>query len=152
MIGELFTLAKMLFGKTSLRQPSILVMKHFPFSGFSAMMWCGYIVTRKKEYELSDKTVRHEYIHVKQAYRYSRWYSYYLRYLREWMRGNPLTHPASGAYMTIPFEMEAYANEHLLTYEPTADTLKRYTIKNRKKTYRSLKGNRKGWIEYLQTL
>lgn len=152
MFGELITLAKMLFGKTEYRQPTVLVMKHFPFKGFSAMMWCGYIVTRKKDYELSDKTMRHEEIHIQQAYRYSHWYKYYLRYLWEWLKGNPIIHPAIGAYMTIPFEMEAYANVHRLSYIATPDTLQRYVIKNRKKTYRKYHGNLKQWVAYIQTL
>lgn len=138
-------LAKMLFHRTSEQKKlELVVTKHFPFKGYKCMMWCGRIVARKY-IEVSETTKRHERIHLRQAKLYSHWWKYYLRYVWEWLKGNPLTHPSQSAYYTIPFEMEAYGNEHKLVYIPTKDSVKRYTIKNRKATYRE---HRKNWRVY----
>ena len=31
-------------------------MDHYPFSGYSAMSWCGYILTKKKESDIKTTT------------------------------------------------------------------------------------------------
>lgn len=150
MIKELFILARMLFHRTSLSGTLEMVeMKHFPFSGYSYMMWCGYIVTRKKEKRISETSLRHEGIHVQQAMRYSHWYKFYLKYIWEWIKGNPVIHPARSAYYTIPFEVEAYANQDVKGYVATVDTLKRYKLNGRKKVYRKY---RACWLEYIKLL
>lgn len=38
-------------------------MDHYPFSGYSAMSWCGYILTKKKESDIKTTTWNHENIH-----------------------------------------------------------------------------------------
>lgn len=151
MIKELWTLAKMLFHRTKNSDDvEVLLFKHFPFKGYSMMMWCGKLITRQEKYlNPSVTTLRHEKIHLKQAQMYSHWYKYYLRYLWEWIKGNPITHPSHSAYYTIPFEMEAYGNEYKIQYNPTKETLKCYTIKNRKKTY---KANRNDWKKYCKKI
>lgn len=142
---EVWMLAKMLFHRTSeQKKVELLVTKHFPFKGYKCMMWCGRVVARE-QLELSSATKRHEMIHLRQARLYSHWWKYYLRYVWEWIKGNPLSHPSCSAYYTIPFEMEAYGNEHKLIYMPTKESLKRYTIKKRKAIYRE---NRKNWRSY----
>lgn len=54
------------------------------------------------------------------------------------MKGNPIIHPASSAYYTIPYEMEAYANQHNKEYIDNyhGQFLHCYVIKDRKKTYK----------------
>lgn len=49
----------------------------------------------------------------------------------EWVKGNPICHPASSAYYTIPYEMEAYANEGNPDYPVNynGNNLSRYKIK-----------------------
>lgn len=42
-------------------------MDHYPFSGYSAMSWCGYILTKKKESDIKTTTWNHENIHLQQA-------------------------------------------------------------------------------------
>lgn len=39
-------------------------MDHYPFSGYSAMNWCGYILTKKKESDIKTTTWNHENIHL----------------------------------------------------------------------------------------
>ena len=121
-------------------------MDHYPFSGYSAMSWCGYILTKKKESDIKTTTWNHENIHLQQAKYKGSWLKYYADYVWEWIKGNPITYPASSAYYTIPYEMEAYANEDKSDYEINTN---KYKIKNRKKTY---KENRKNWFNYIKTL
>ena len=150
MIRELWILASMLFHRTNRSDVEVMLFKHFPFDGYSMMMWCGRLITKKEKYlNPSTTTLRHETIHLKQAQRYSHWYKYYLRYVWEWIKGNPLSHPSSSAYYTNPFEIEAYANEYKIQYNPTADTLVKYTITKRKATYRA---NRNNWKNYCKKL
>lgn len=92
-------------------------MDHYPFSGYSAMSWCGYILTKKKESDIKTTTWNHENIHLQQAKDKGSWLKYYADYVQEWIKGNPITYPASSAYYTIPYEMEAYANEDKSDYE-----------------------------------
>lgn len=122
-------------------------MKHFPFKGYSAMAWCGCIITR--EPDMSDITLRHERIHQMQAFYYKRYYSYYLRYLWQWLKGNPFAYPSQSAYYTNPYEMEAYANQLNKDYYPRKGSWRDYSIRKRKSTY---KRHRNAWIAYCQEL
>lgn len=152
MLKELWKLIKMLFSSTPKDSPktTILRMKHFPFNGYSAMMWCGTIIMREDyNKKIKVSTITHEGIHIQQASRYKKWYQYYLRYVLEWIKGNPITHPSQGAYYTIPFEMEAYANENNKQYIATKESLNKYIIKDRKSTYKKYRDN---WKNYLKTL
>lgn len=79
-------------------------MDHYPFSGYSAMSWCGYILTKKKESDIKTTTWNHENIHLQQAKDKGSWLKYYADYVWEWIKGNPITYPASSAYYTIPYE------------------------------------------------
>lgn len=110
-------------------------MDHYPFSGYSAMSWCGYILTKKKESDIKTTTWNHENIHLQQAKDKGSWLKYYTDYVWEWIKGNPITYPASSA-----------ANEDKSDYEINTN---KYKIKNRKKTY---KENRKNWFNYIKNL
>lgn len=151
MIKELWTLAKMLFHRTGdSTKVEVLLFKHFPFEGYKYMMWCGKIITTKQEYLTpSEVSLNHERIHLLQAQMYSHWYKYYLHYVKGWIKGNPISHPAQSAYYTIPEEMEAYGNEHRSGYVPTKESLKKYTIENRKNTYAEHRNN---WRKYCKSL
>lgn len=152
MIKELWLLIKLLFSPLT-EQIEILKMKHFPFKGYSAMSWCGKIITRKDN--VSDKVINHERIHLEQALELAKleksntWLSYYWQYLKYWIKGNPVIAPAMSAYYTIPFEMEAYGNEDNFDYHVTECSWKRYEIEDRKQTYRDNKYN---WKEYCKNL
>lgn len=69
-------------------------MDHYPFSGYSAMSWCGYILTKKKESDIKTTTWNHENIHLQQAENKGSWLKYYTDYVWEWIKGNPITYPA----------------------------------------------------------
>lgn len=151
MIKELWFLIKALFSPLS-DQVEVVQMKYFPFQGYSAMSWCGKIITRK---DTSDRIINHERIHLEQALQLAKqeksssWLTYYWQYLKYWIKGNPLIAPASSAYYTIPFEMEAYGNEHDFNYKVTENSWKKYEIKNRKKVF---KENRHRWRYYCKNL
>lgn len=150
--SELLSLAKDLFKKTNGDLESKLIkMEHFPFDGYSYMSWCGNIIYKKDKYaNIKAESLWHETIHKLQAFKnYTRWYQYYLDYLKYWIKGNPLINPSYSAYYTIPFEMEAYANQDNPLYTVTKDSYKKYIINNRKSTYRK---NRSNWIQYLKSL
>ena len=128
-------------------------MKHFPFQGYSAMSWCGKVITRKDN--VSDKVLNHERMHLEQALKLvendkqKTRLKYYWQYLKYWIKGNPIMAPASSAYYTIPFEMEAYGNEHNSDYKVTANSWKKYEIENRKETYKKYRDN---WRNYCKNL
>lgn len=152
MIKELIYLIKLLFSPLT-DQVEVVQMKHFPFQGYSAMSWCGKIITRKDN--VSDRVINHERIHLEEALelakleKTSTWLIYYWQYLKYWIKGNPITAPASSAYYTIPFEMEAYGNEHDFNYKVTANSWKKYELKHRKKVYKEYRFN---WRDYCKSL
>lgn len=148
-IKELLQLIKWLFSGNPKKSNNIVINKfvYFPFSGYSAMSWCGHLISK---YQPSDVTVRHETIHLLQAHRFGSWVGYYLSYAWEWVKGNPFS---GSAYYTNPYEMEAYANEdrpgYIVDYNP--DNIRNYYISRRPETY-SKYGNPATWKSYLKTL
>lgn len=166
MLQELWTLIKLLFSSkpSETNEVTLMSMSHFPFKGFSYMMWCGKMVYRKDTYETRRKEwvskaykvkKNHETIHLMQAKMCGSWTKYYLKYLWEWLKGNPLIAPSKSAYYTIPFEVEAYANEEDFNYCKDYDGryLPSYTFKNRKKLFkRDGQGLAWVWKQYLKTM
>ena len=167
MSKELWILVRMLFGK---RQPkdvdkvSLMGMDHFPFRGYKYLMWCGKMIYRNDMYDRRQKewptdlfrvSENHEQIHLMQAKVAGSWAKYYWKYLCEWVKGNPIINPASSAYFTIPYEVEAYANEENFQYPKMYDgtNLSKYTLKNRKDLYKGIAdGKSSNWVKYLKTL
>lgn len=167
MIKELWILVKMLFSSYPsdfvYKDLEVMTMRHFPFKGFKAMAWCGKIIHREGGSEVDAVTMNHEKIHVMQAMMCDdSWMKYYLMYVWEWVKGNPLVKPASSAYMTIPYEMEAYANEEKPEYpdgmiiymdDYTNGICEKYVIKDgRKRKYKEVGGTSTAWKEYVKTL
>ena len=152
MFKELIWLIRKLFTKVKDKSLVYKQMKYFPFKGYLAMQWCGYLVSKEDFSSISKSVVLHENIHIKQAVKYSnkRWIRYYLSYLLQYLKGNPLFHPKI-AYYTNPYEMEAYANQHNINYlkQVNKDSYKKYIIKDRVKTYKQHKYN---WINYLKSI
>lgn len=159
---ELWWMVKVLFSgdPNEVNELQLKETANFPFEGYSYMMWCGYMVYRDskadyiKEYINSEKfkkSYNHENIHLCQAQVKGSWWKYYLTYLWEWIKGGPIMNPASSAYYTIPFEMEAYGNEHDFTYCDNYDgsNLYKYDIDHRKSTY---KEHRDNWREFCASL
>ena len=172
MIKELLTFIKLLF-KTNPRdieRVELMGMNHFPFKGYKYLMWCGKMIyrkdmeeKRKKEWETPTfkKDLNHETIHLMQAKLCGTWTKYYFRYLWEWLKPGFMA-PLRANYYTIPYEMEAYANEYKLDYPEgmvfcsdnyTEGICEKYTIKNgRKKTYKGVGGTPEAWKAYVKTL
>ena len=97
---------------------------------------------------MGSESKNHELGHAKQAAYYKRWIYYYLVYCWEWLKGNPFT--GIGAYYTIPFEIQAYGNQHNSTYDYNRSDLKsKYTIKKRRSVYKKYKY---GWKNYCKSL
>lgn len=141
----------MLFSKADVnKEIKVITTKYFPFEGYSYMMWCGSIITRKVDPKISQSTFNHESGHLIQASFYKWWIKYYIVYLWEWIKGNPIIAPASSAYYTIPFEIQAYANEHDANYDYNRNDLKnKYTLKNRKRLYKMYRFE---WKQYVKSL
>ena len=165
MWKELWILIRMLFSSKPSDVNEVLLkgMNHFPFKGYSYMMWCGKMIYRNDTLERRKKewltksfrtTKNHETIHLMQAKMCGSWVKYYWRYFCEWIKGGPIMAPASAAYYTIPFEVEAYANEGKLDYCTSYDgsNLPKYTFKNRKKLYRNAGGSPTEWKAYIRAL
>lgn len=144
---EIYTLGKMLFTKPVLTDKMEVVrMDHFPFKGYSAMSWCGQCIVRNDyNKSINSTTLKHEQIHLQQGVREGSWIKFYLKYVWEWVKGNPIIAPASSAYRTIPYEVEAYANDDNPNY--VILPVKSFKIVNRKNTY---KKNRDNWEQYLK--
>lgn len=153
---ELIKLIKMLFTPIKdVNELNLIGMKHFPFKGYKYMMWCGNIIYRGNETPIiSEESLTHETIHLMQAKVKGSWIKYYWSYFIQWMKGNPIIHPASSAYYTIPYEMEAYANQHNKEYIDNyhGQFLHCYVIKDRKKTYKLKGGTPRTWKVYLKTI
>lgn len=157
-ISEVLLLASMIFGKTKdcgeLNQ--LIVMKYFPFKftkkPYHCMMWCGRLIVNANisQDDLSKDDINHEKGHVKQAKYYKYWIQYYLVYLFEWLKGNPFQKPMISAYNTIPFEVQAIANEDNEDYDYNREDLKsKYTLINRKELYLAHEAD---WDKYVKTL
>lgn len=150
---ELFVLIQMIFGRTEkCDKLEILQMKYFPFKNYSYMMWCGKLVTRKNITirNIPSHVGNHENGHLIQAKFYKWWIQYYLVYFWEWLKGIPFWPPFNSAYYTIPFEVQAYANQHIPEYDYNREDLKsKYTIKYRKREYKKNKTYWKNYIKYL---
>jgi len=165
MLKELFILIKMLFGKKpcDIENVSLMNMKHFPFKGYAYLMWCGKMIYRDDMYDRRQKewptdkfkvSKNHETIHLMQAKMCGSWVKYYWRYFIDWLKGNPLIHPASSAYYTTKYESEAYANEENMDYCKNYDgsNLQKYAIKGRKKLYKGMGCSSKNWKLYVKSL
>lgn len=154
-LNELKQLAKLLFSGTPKKTDTIEIiqMKHFPMSGYVAMSWCGKLITRENPENITKTTFNHEMIHLKQSQQYGSWVSYYWKYLKEWIKGQPFKKPSKTAYYTIPFEMEAYANENNMGYcdNYNPDNITKYYINKRRKTF-NMYGSFNKWFEYIKTL
>lgn len=153
--NELKQLIKYLFkgSPKKTNKLEVIQMKWFPFSGYSAMSWCGKLITKNSKL-IDESLLRHETIHLKQAQQYGSWLTYYIIYLKEWIKGKPFTSPMSSAYYTIPFEVEAYANEDKPGYETNynpKNLKEKYTFKNRKNLYKNY-GTISSWKKYIKSL
>ena len=143
MIKELLYLCKLFFSKVPPEETPLenVILKHFPFKGYGAMMWCGKLISRSEVYNIY--TWNHEKIHLRQAQKCGSWFIYYSLYLWYYVCGLGL--PKDGAYFSIPFEMEAYANQENLGY--TKISWKRYKIKNRRRAWLENMSSWKKWIK-----
>lgn len=155
MFKEFIYLAKLLFHNKpkDCKKLEIMEMKYFPFSGYLAMSWCGKLITHNAN-KINDITFNHETIHLKQAQCYSSWIEYYIRYCIEWLKGNPFITPYNSAYYTIPYEVEAYANEDNKDYVKNynnSNLKNKYMFKNRKELYKNFK-NLSHWKQHIKSL
>lgn len=155
MLNELWQLIKWLFTSNpkDTKELEIVEMKYFPITGFAAMSWCGKLIVHNKE-RVNETLKTHETIHLKQAQAVSNWIIFYLLYVKEWLIGNPFKKPFTSAYYTICYEMEAYANEDNKDYVSNYydESINRYKLTHKKKTYEEQGGTFTKWKEYIKTL
>ena len=62
---ELWFMVKALFKSKPSEKDFVEIkqMEHFPFKGYLAMSWCGYLLTRYSTDNIDNETVNHETIH-----------------------------------------------------------------------------------------
>lgn len=147
MFKELLILCKMLFTKVepNLKALPIVKMKHFPFSGYSAMQWCGRIIDREDDnVEISEEIMTHEMIHYKQALTFGSWWKYYLAYAYEWLR---LGWTAPSIYHCHPMEIEAYLHDCNPDYTTYKGKYKMYRMKHARRIFRE---NMYNWIPFIR--
>lgn len=158
---EIVALIKLLFisNPNDCKDVELYGMNYFPFKNYKYMMWCGKMIYRLDspiDFNNGDnfeKNKNHERIHLYEAKKLGSWLKFYSIYMIEWVKGNPFCKPFISAYYTIPFEMEAYANEDDYNYCDNYDGkyLKSYNIKNRKETFKKFKSISK-WKEYIKNI
>ena len=104
---ELWFMVKSLFKSKPSEKDFVEIkqMKHFPFKGYLAMSWCGYLLTRYSPDNIDTETVNHETIHLMQAKDEGSWLKFYLKYLWEWIKGGAFF--VSSFYYTMKYEVEA---------------------------------------------
>lgn len=171
MLKELWTLIRMMFSSRPsniIGKPlDLVVMKHFPFKGFTFMSWCGKVICRQEKQALLTRFLNttagkysqiHEYGHAVQAESEygDNWFRYYLSYFWHWLLENPISKPALSAYYTNRYEVEAYAQErnadYWVNYSRT-NLCGKYTIQNGKKMYKQIAGsNPSKWKDYVKTI
>lgn len=92
---------------------------------FEAITWFGAIhfgctrdeLTRKISSQSFLQTECHEHIHILQARSFrTRYFGFYITYLYYWIRNIFRYGLTKKAYVEIPFEREAYANDQILDY------------------------------------
>lgn len=94
----------------------IIYNKIIPFKGFKAMYFFGVLFVRK-ECIMYAQDLRHEKIHHEQA-KELLYVFFYLWYVIEWLI-RCFIMGWHGAYKTLSFEREAYANQRCYTYLKT---------------------------------
>lgn len=155
MIKELWMLVKLLFASkpSDIEKVEVVDMRHFPFKGYKAMAWCGYVIHRIGASVVNDNTLNHERIHLMQAKVCGSWIKYYLSYLWEWMRIGFMS-PLKANYYTYKYESEAYANEDDYGYCDGYDgrNLYKYVFKDRKKLYKKVGCSSSVWKQYVKSL
>ena len=130
-----------------------------PFPGYLAMTFFGKMWIRKSnkqkwqnyiKWGKSNIVLNHELIHVKQSISTNNsWWKFYLLYIWEWFKANPLFNGFKFAYKMNPFELEAYANENDLDYNIANKNgaiqwkqFKTISIKQRKQLWKFFKENK----------
>lgn len=124
-------------------EAKVVFNKFLPFGSFLAFAFFGKVFVKevdKEEWEEYEKTgeaeyiKNHELIHIKRQAKNAcnSWVIFYLRYIWQFLRNNPLRGFDYAYYMT-PYELEAYGNQDDLTYCEThkdnKDEHKKYKIK-----------------------
>ena len=169
MIKELLKLVQLLFKSRpsdviKLPDLEVIYMRHFPFTGYRYMMWCGKVICRPEEGDVmkrffsmiaGQRSKTHEYGHVLQAESEhgDNWLRYYLSYLWHWFRHNPF---APSAYYFNRYEVEAYAQDENPDYwiDYSRDNLRgKYNIKHARKIFREqCNCSIYEWKKYIKTL
>lgn len=91
----------------------VIYNKIIPFKGFVALYFFGVLFVRR-EYVLTERTMRHETIHHEQA-KELLFIGFYLWYMIEWFIRLFINGPGK-AYRNISFEREAYGNADDMFY------------------------------------
>ena len=135
---ELWFMVKALFKSKPSEKDFVEIkqMEHFPFKGYLAMSWCGYLLTRYSPDNIDNETVNHETIHLMQAKDEGSWLKFYLKYLWEWIKGGAFF--VSSSYYTMKYEVEAYAKEDDETYlfRRKKGGVEKFKMNDRRKTFK----------------
>lgn len=132
------------------KEPKVKFFKHYPKKK-NFIYWCGYLITNPSNH--LEKKLREKYyvryiIRNHQAEEFEVWIYYYLTLLIQFISGKPWI-SWKGAYYTCPFIVES------LFYENKYDSIfvvysfnrwKRFTIKDRQKSWKENKRHWKSWI------
>lgn len=98
--------------KTKIIQNSKIPKYLSIFININAITLFPFIISRG---EMSETTIRHECIHIEQQREL--WViPFYILYGLYWLKGKVKGMSNNDAYFNIPFEREAYDNQHDLNY------------------------------------
>lgn len=170
MLKELWILIKLMFATHPSdilgSEMEVMTMKHFPFTGYRYMCWCGKVITRDKMREVIERfkntnsgkiSYNHEYIHAIQAVSEhgDNWPRYYLNYLYHWLKHNPLVKPSHACYYFNRYEVEAYAMERDFDYwkiYSRRNLRGKYTLRKPRKKWKDAGGTASAWKKFVKTL
>ena len=142
--GETWYLVKSLFTRMPKdNNMEIVQMKFYPWPGYSAMSWCGKLITRRNPNEVSWVTKVHEGIHLQQARIRGGWWPFYFLYLMEYLWNLlVLWLGVNGSYYCISVEMQAYGRQEDTEYKVTKENMQLYRFGwKKKKIWRQNKNN-----------
>ena len=152
-LEELFWFISILFGNTKkkdVNEVDFAIMKFFPRKK-KYIYWCGHCIFKMdtdiykcfREKQFTRYTIRYH-----QAIEFKYWLVYYIEFIIQFIKGNPLK-SIKGAYYTNPFIIES------LFYENSPESIyfmypkgrwKKFILKDRQKIWRDNK-NWKTWIK-----
>jgi len=84
-----------------------MIFKFWPFRHYKAIVLLGFVFFKYPRSAVTKATLRHEMVHLEQIKQHGL-IGFYFKYLRDYIRGFLKYWNHRSAYLSIPFEREAF--------------------------------------------